>query len=341
MEEKKYLTTDELEAARLEAVGLGADHLRLSKLYNKLAIILFLIIFVIGFIAGGMGQISGETNVPIVIIVVVLLVPLFILYSKSGKHKAKYMDILNPFNAMYKTQFLPGILAGNFDEVYAYEPENGISKEVAIESGIFGKFDYITTNDYLRARHGDMKFEFCDMKLEKVESYRDMDGNTSFRTETCFFGYFIIAEFDHFVDTPVYIYPNSGTGTVTTESAEFNEIFQVDCENPTDALRILTPQMMSHILKIKEYCDGSIRMAFQDDKVFFRSGSSGDLLEVAYNIEIPIPEARKQIDKDIEFIKGVLDLLAMRNLKSKATQRVRTDKEFASHSAYQNRMRNG
>jgi hypothetical protein len=208
-----------------------------------------------------------------------------------------------------------------------------------IKSGIFPSFDYITTNDYLRASHKGVNFEYCDIELQERREERDADGDTRTVIDTVFLGVFIIAEFDHFVDTPLFVTEGGGKGNVTTESAIFNQNFSVKCENELDALRILTPAIMDHILVIKEFCKNNINLAFFDDKIFFCSSLGGDRLEIAGSIETPISESRKKIDEDIVFIKQLLDLINIRNLKSKSSQRKTNYADFEGNAVYQNEHR--
>ncbi|MDR0946591.1 MAG: DUF3137 domain-containing protein [Ruminococcus sp.] len=337
MEERKFVTAEELEAARLEVIRLGGPHLKKAKTYWWIALSGFLgtcVILLINAMVSG-----GETNVAVFVLAGILTVVFIVFIMLHGKEQKIYMNYLNPFNATYKTQFLPAILEESFEKIYAFEPHNGLSKEIVIKSGIFPSFDYITTNDYLRASHNGMNFEYCDTELQERHEESDSDGGTRTVIDTMFLGVFIIAEFDHFVDTPLYILDGGGKGTVTTESEIFNQNFSVKCENEIDALRILTPEMMDHILKIKEFCKKSIDLAFFDDKIYFCSSLGGDRLEIAGSIDIPVYESRKQVDEDIVFIKQLLDLLNIRNLKSKSSQRKLTDEDYKGNSVYQNEHR--
>jgi hypothetical protein len=337
MDENKAITAEELEAERLEVLRLGVPHQKLAKTYFWLAVGFFLGTCLVTIIlTAGSGDNAADVSPAVWVIIGIFLAAFITFYFLSAKESKIYMDYLNPFNTKYKMQFLPGILNESFDKVYAFEPQNGLSREIVEKSTIFPSFDYITTNDYLRAKHGDLKFEYCDMELQEKHVERDSDGDTRTVIKTVFTGVFIIAEFDHFVDTPLYIRNGGGHSTVLTESEAFNSQFSVHCDNAVDALRILTPETMDHILKIKEFCGSSIALAFFDDRLYFRAHLGGDRLEIAGSIDKPISESRIQVDEDLKYIKELLDLLAMRNLKSRASRRVTTDEDFAGNATYQN-----
>jgi hypothetical protein len=335
MEERKFVTAEELEAARQDVLKFGGKHRILGKIFGTLTVICALgLVPAIIFLQSV--DLESDLALPSWIFLGFCAVGLVVFFIIAHIENQKYMTFLNPYNAMYKTQFLPGILESRLEKIHTFEPQNGLSREIVEKSGIFPNFDFIATNDYLRASHGGVNFEYCDMQLQEEQTRTDSDGDTHTSIVTVFLGFFLIAEFDHFVDTPVFIRAGGGKGNVTTESVEFDRAFSVKCDTPVDALRILTPQMMDDILKIKAYCQKPVSLAFFDDKIFFGSEPGKDLLEIALDIKKPISESRKQIDKDIDFITGLIDLLNIRNLKSKSSQRIRTDEDYRGNAVYQN-----
>ncbi|MDR0946606.1 MAG: DUF3137 domain-containing protein [Ruminococcus sp.] len=334
---KKYITSDELEAARLEVVRLGVPHKKKASVFFWIALASFLALIVATIVlTGGADGSAADVSVSSWIIVGLLTVSFIVFIILHGRHQKIYMSFLNPYNSMYKLQFLPTIFEESFEKVYAFEPQNGLSREIVKESGIFPTFDYIATNDYLRASHNGMNFEYCDIQLQEMHYESDSDGGRKQVIDTVFWGYFIIAEFDHFVDTPVFITAGGGHGNVITESPSFNQFFSVKCESEVDALRILTPAMIDYILNMKKSIKNDINLAFFDDKIFFNTRNTKDRFEIAHSIEMPISESRKNVDEDICYIKEILDFLNMRNLKSKSSRRQRTDEDFAGHAVYQN-----
>jgi hypothetical protein len=335
MEEKKYVTSEELEAARQDVLKNGGKFRIIGMVFMRLAIVCGIglcpaIIFLQS------QEFGSDLEVPAWIFLTFCIVGLIGFFIIGNIMNNKYMKYLDPYNTLYKTQFLPGILESRIDKIHAFEPQNGLSREIAEKSGIFPSFDMIATNDYLRASHKGVNFEYCDMQLKEERTYTDSDGDTHTNIVTVFSGFFIISEFDHFVDTPLFIKAGGGKGNVTTENAAFNNTFSVLCDNPVDALRILTPQMMDDILEIKNMCKKPINISFSDDKIYLNSEPGRDLLEVAIDIKKPISEASKQIEKDIDFITEILKRLNMRSLKSKSSQRKMTAEDFAGNAVYQN-----
>jgi hypothetical protein len=335
MEEKKFITAEELEAARQDVVKFGGKHRTLGKMFWTLTVICAFGLVPAIIILQSM-DLDSDFALPAWIFLGFCAVGLVVFFIIAHIQNTKYMAFLNPYNAMYKTQFLPGILESRLDKIHTFEPQNGLSREIVKKSGIFPGFDFIATNDYLRATHSGVNFEYCDMQLQEERTSTDSDGDTHTSIVTVFMGFFIIAEFDHFVDTPLFVRAGGGKGNVSTEHTVFNNNFSVFCDSPVDALRILTPQMMDDILEIRNLCKKPVNLAFFDDKIYFNCEPGRDLLEIALDIKKPISEARKQIDKDIDFITGILDRLNLRNLKSKSSQRKTTDEDFAGNAVYQN-----
>jgi hypothetical protein len=337
MEEKGFVTAEELEAARLEVVRLGGPHKRNSSIFFWIALASFIALAIATVVIGmNTGSNAADVGVGGWVFLGALTVLFILFFILSRIQQNAYMKYLNPYNTMYKTQFLPGVLSESFEKVFAFEPQNGLSREIVKKSGIFPTFDFIATNDYLRASHDGMGFEYCDIQLQEEHYERDSDGDRRKVIETVFRGFFIIAEFDHFVDTPTYVTAVGGKGNITTESDNFNRLFSVRCENEVDALRILTPEMMDYIIKFREFTKNDINLAFFDDKIFFNVRDVKDRLEIAYAIDKPIEESRKGIDEDIAYIKELLNRLNMRNLKSRSSRRQRTDEDFAGNAVYQN-----
>ncbi|MDR0986407.1 MAG: DUF3137 domain-containing protein [Ruminococcus sp.] len=337
MSDKKFVTAEELEAARQDVLKNGGIHRTLGRVFLILCIICCVGIIPMMALQGS-DTLSDAGAVPWVIFGF-LVAGIFGFAILAGVEDKKYMKFLNPYNTMYKTEFLPAIIHSRFEKIFAFEPQNGLSKEIVVRSDIFPSFDFIATNDYLRASHNGVNFEYCDMQLQEEHTSTDSDGDTHTSIVTVYMGLFLIVEFDHFVDTPLRIVSGGGKGNVTTESEVFNRDFSVECDSAVDALRILTPQMMNDILEIKNYCKKPIYLAFFDDKIYFRVEPGRDLLEIAHDITKPISESRKQIDKDLDFIIGLLERLKFRNLKSEASRTKTSDKDFSGNAVYQNEQR--
>jgi hypothetical protein len=317
MEEKKYLTPEEIEESRQRVVDLGVKHRDLSlslRKVNGILLVFTIISMIVLQIKVQEGEVLASFRNGIFVLCVGALIVMSIVWKVEEK---RYRKVFEPFEQMFKNQFLPGVLQEHLDKIIAFEPKNGLSRETIIKSRIFPGFDWIISNDYLHAVYKGMDFEYCDLELKEEQEYEDNDGHKQKHIVTTFKGIFIITEFDHFADTPLYLNAGGGHGNVTTESIEFNENFSIDCKEPVDALRILTPHMMAHILKIKEYCGSNICIAFFDDKIFFRTEPGRDLFEIENNIEKPIFDKRNSVIKDLEYVTGILKLLDMPNLKFK------------------------
>jgi hypothetical protein len=238
--------------------------------------------------------------------------------------KKIYNKYFDPFNYKFKTQFLPAVMAERFEKFYEFKTAYGISQERAAETKVFMYTDYTmySPSDYLHANFEGMDFEYSDVKLERWETYKEENDEEGVHYVTTkvmgFKGSLIIGEFDHFCDTPLYLYHNNGNGksNITTESEEFNRRFSARCENPTDALRFLTPHMMENLLALKNFAE-NINVSFINNMVCVCVDDRSDRFELPRDINIPITETRKKIDKDLDFIIEILKHMNVWNLKAK------------------------
>jgi hypothetical protein len=67
---------------------------------------------------------------------------------------------------------------------------------------------------------------------------------------------------------------------------------------------------MDNLLKLKAYCKNSFSIAFLEDKLYFENWTN-DLFEIKFNVKQPVSESRQQIDKDIDFIMEILNVLTL------------------------------
>jgi hypothetical protein len=311
-ENPKFMTIEELEAARLEVLEKGGKYDDLSRLFMILTGAGFglavLALFIFSALEGG----TVESAPGIIILTgIAFLIVIFLVISLVMK--SIYKKYFDPFNNKFKTQFLPAVMAERFEKFYEFKNAYGIPRERAAETKVFMRKNYTqySASDYLHANFEGMDFEYSDVCLERWDTYKetDIDGETHYVTTkvTAFKGSLIIGEFDRSCGTPLYLYHNNGDGksNVTTESDEFNRRFSVWCENETDALRFLTPHMMENLLALKNLWD-NINVSFVDNKVCVAVEDGSNRFELPKSIKTPVTETRKNIDKDVDFVIEVL-----------------------------------
>jgi steroid 5-alpha reductase family enzyme len=128
MEEKKFVTAEELEAARLEVIRLGGPHKKTSSRFGIAAILTFVALFIFAVALITASENNESLTLPGVIISIIVFIICGVLLSISSKHQSEYLKYLNPYNLMYKMQFLPAILEESFDTIYAFEPKTDCQK---------------------------------------------------------------------------------------------------------------------------------------------------------------------------------------------------------------------
>jgi hypothetical protein len=138
----------------------------------------------------------------------------------------------------------------------------------------------------------------------------------------------MVIDYDVFTNEPVYVIDRGGRikdkdlmketsdkRVVHTESSEFNSRFKVTSDSAVDALRVLTPHMITGILEANDRLKVAVKFAFKNDKIYFAWGNGSDLMEADTTGTKTIEEQKLQIQSDIKAITDFLDSFPLRTLK--------------------------
>jgi hypothetical protein len=314
MEKSNLLTPETLEISRRKVVKRGNTLRIFTKIFLGFAVWSFLGIIVINVLFSIINKesFSAGTGLTRLCLFIGILISLFIAFLC---HKA-YLKVFDPYSYVFVSQFLPFVISERFTEIISFRASGGINEKQVQKSRLFDdcNFDTYHADHYLHACYSDLEFEFCQLKISGREF--EINDKESTILAADFSGIFIIFPFDHFCDTPTFIYPRNSmkTSNVTTESDEFNRAFTIICENELDALRFLTPHMMERILSLKTFASKDIKISFVSDLVFVAVKTGEKMFE--FDITKPISVTRQKLDKEIDFIIGVLKLIDIKALKS-------------------------
>jgi hypothetical protein len=307
------MTTQEMEAKRLEAVA--------EQKLQKSKAILPNIFFVISFISLAISGLSG--NIPMIIVSVIALVGFYVWKNHyESKAKAAY----DGFNQMFKENLVVASLS-EIMKVYSFKPDEHFSREVLYAAHIFN-FDTVSGNDLLEAEYKGYRFEQCDLHLQEEYTTTDDEGNETTHYRTTFKGRLMVIDYDVFTNEPVYVTDRGGRikdkalmkemsdkRVVHTESAEFNSRFKVTSDSAVDALRVLTPHMITGILEANDRLKVAVNFSFKNDKIYFAWGNGSDLMEADKSGRKTVEEQKLQIQSDIKAITDFLDSFPLRTLK--------------------------
>jgi hypothetical protein len=325
-------TLEELENKRQELFRKAGP----ANIFGWLLTIVGAMIFAYGFLTFlpaavvGDGTIEGSLFIRNVILMIIGLIVFGLGYLMKAAWKQKFAE----FNKIFKNNVVLTLLSEKMD-IISYTPDSDMKKEEMDNANLFREYNVHYGNDLLEATYNNTHFRMCDTKqIYQYTTYDEDDKPTTHNIDR-FKGRLMIIDYDAFCDTPVYVCEHTAKmlnkpsqyslddkedTMLSTESPEFDKMFYVKCESQLDALRLLTPQVINGILDLRKKFSiyiKNIRFAFRDDKLYVAVYSEKDFMEAAEMSGITVAEQREHIIKEISFITDVIDLLYLREIKSR------------------------
>lgn len=232
-----------------------------------------------------------------------------------------FFRLSKEFKTQFKTTFVEIPLRNTFTDVY-YDGAKGIDESVIEKTGIMTMGNRYSSNDYVRGYYKDVKFERSDVKIQQHYS----NGKTSY-TVTYLHGRWLIFEFNkdfHFdLQITCHDFPYSQKKNtffteaeerrhrITLEDIEFNENFDVFCQDEHEAYYILTPQFMSVIKNMKSTMDGSFMLGFIDNQLHIAIHNEKDAMEPKLFDNIDLNLIKEEVQGEIKLIISIIDNLGL------------------------------
>lgn len=188
---------------------------------------------------------------------------------------------------IYKENVLPRFiqlinpnLKYDYKKYQKYEDYKLVDEKTEIEQAYLDadfdgySFDYITEEDWVEGQIDENNFfKITDIKVKK--EYKDSDGDT--RTQTLFEGVFYSIETDKNIGTCLKININKNNAIegaedykVTMDSYEFEDIFDVYCDDKILAMRILTTDVMESIMNFYKKYYIPFEICYRNNRVYTR-----------------------------------------------------------------------
>jgi hypothetical protein len=259
-----------------------------------------------------------------------LMILAIILIIVGVKWLWYYGNNINAINTYFNKVFKENLVVAALSEamtVISYKPDSCFSADIINESQIL-HFSKYSGNDLLEAEYNGHRFKQSDLHLLEEYEERDEDGHYHTHYRTCFRGRLMIIDYDIFTDTKVFVMDRGKRlseealireqgqeNSIHTESAEFNKRFRIVSSSPVDALRVLTPHMITGILDANDRLGVAINFCFKNDKIYFAWGSGNDPMETDSTGRKTVAEQIIQIKNDIKAITDFLDSFPLRTLK--------------------------
>jgi hypothetical protein len=328
MEDGK-LTLEELEQKRREMFRKGGIFKVLRVIFTGIAVIIFIKVILDMASFALFGAADDEAaffgSLGLALLASVFAVAAFVC-------KMKWDSLFFAFNKSFKDNIVLAILRDKM-EVISYIPNEDMKKEEMDKSNLFRHYNIHNGNDLLEANYKNTHFRMCDTKHIYQYTTQNRDGDDVVHNIDRFFGRLFIIDYDAFCDTPVYVcehtvdslnksspysLDDSEKTMLSTESPEFDKRFYVKCESELDALRILTPQVITGILDARKNLASyikNVRFAFKDDKLYVTLYSEKDLMEAAQSSDVTVAEQQAAMMKEIDVITDLMDVLYLREIK--------------------------
>lgn len=271
---------------------------KLNSLHNKetkwkvLTVCAVVLCFVIGFITG---------NVLVFLAFLAITVVLFAFWNKSNNEVKSFLSE-NVINVVLKEVF------GDTVEYKPFEKLN--------PGGVVVPFHYIGSEgeNHIKGVYNGVRFELGDIRLIDEEEYTNEDGVSTSKVIRLK-GQWLICDLVNAPACDVYVSELERndrrimTSDVKIADDKFSERFCVRSDNPQEAYKILTPQMMERISAAADKCEGTVYMSFlRDGKMHVAMKNEQELFEMQKG-KIDVDALHRKFRVELSRFTEIIDIL--------------------------------
>lgn len=236
----------------------------------------------------------------------------FLLYFITGCNR-----LTKQYKERFKSIFVEEPFRAVFDGV-VYHKDRGLDKEVIKTTDMMMLGNRYHTNDYVMGHYKNVQFERADVLIQQHTS----NGKSS-HTTTYFHGRWLIFEFNKKFNFDLqiiskgfyYSQKNSTFFTnreerrhkIETEDVNFNENFKVYAQDDHEAYYILTPVFMDVLKNMSAEMDGSFMLGFVDNLLHVAINTKRDAMEPSYFSSIDVYKVNKDVQREIDSIRNIID----------------------------------
>lgn len=287
MEEKK-ITDDQLEAK------LGS--LRAKETIMK---VLTFCAFVLTFISG---VVTGNVLVFLLFLVIMLVLGCFWIKRNNEIKEFLSDNVIN------------GVLDEVFGDTVEYKPFEKLNP-----GGVVVPFHYIKSEgeNQIKGVYNGVRFELGDIRLIDEEEYTNDDGDYTNKV-TRLKGQWLICDLDNAPACDVYVSEIERndrrimTSDVKIADDKFSERFCVRSDDPQEAYKILTPQMMACISAAADKCEGTVYLSFLNNgKMNVAMKNEHELFELQKG-KIDVDALHKKFRAELIRFAEIIDILCVR-----------------------------
>ena len=236
----------------------------------------------------------------------------------------------NEYKMAFKKVFVVKVLESKFSDLI-YEPNLGMPYETIAKTNMMHMGNIYESEDFISAKYKNIKFEQADVHIQEEETSTDSDGNTTTTYVTIFKGRWMVFDFNKTFKANVQIV-QKGFGNskvkmvslfrkkddlfkkVSMESEEFNKRFKVYAQSEHEAFYLITPALMTRIIKLDELNKGKLLLGFIDNRLHIGIYDNKDSFEYGSIFKkINEEEIVKRISGEVETITQFVDELNLDN----------------------------
>ena len=148
---------------------------------------------------------------------------------------------------------------------------------------------YLSGSGYVRGTYQSLPMELCNVILTDVNEFqREETGLWEKNEQVIYTGQWMLCDLNRAFPVGLTFWPRGkldklfNSSTIRTENEDFNKRFNLSCDDPQQALRILNPSRIERILRLTEaafgqfavslHSDGKLYIAVHSGRTFFDTG---------------------------------------------------------------------
>lgn len=217
--------------------------------------------------------------------------------------------IIKKYRFVFKQKVLPIAFEKFGEDLQFYN--DGIAKEVAKKTDMFGYFTVYKSEDLIKGKIEGVGFQSSDVKLGYYT------GGKNRRYVPVCHGQLYIFEFNKTFKSTTIIREKmrskpSGFDRVKLENQLFNDKFYIYSNNKHDAYYILTPTFMEQLILLEKNHPGNIYMAFYNNQLHIGIDNRTNQFEPPL-LEIIKEDTITNIINDLNLIKNIILDLKLNN----------------------------
>lgn len=229
--------------------------------------------------------------------------------------------------AEFKQEIVRGELERVFDAV-SYEPDKRFSNDMVYGLHVFMHTDKISGEDLFHARWNGTAFAHCDLRTYHRVETRDSDGKKDHHYTVCFNG--TVFQFERSLPYPARVLLRTegfqdirgttefklfdllrgrgATDKIVTDSAAFNQQYDLVSDDPAAALSLFTPGRMEALMQLDQALNTKFALLFQGNHMYaFLSGWGR--FEIKVKKKLDFEEAAITVARQADELQHIVDLL--------------------------------